>query len=81
MKIHYQCEQCGQAIDTLEVPYLNETKLGFDVLTDDERHQLIYHDEVNDAIYVQSLCDLCIEAMGLEPKDSAPTAVAKPMIH
>ena len=50
-------------------------------LTDDERHQLIYHDEVNDAIYVQSLCDLCIEAMGLEPENSVPTAVAKPMVH
>ena len=81
MKIHYRCEQCGQAIDTLEVNVLNETKLGFDVLSTEERQQLLYHDPISNALYVQSLCDMCIEAMGLEGPSAASSPLAKPLLH
>lgn len=81
MKIHYRCEQCGQAIDTLEVNVLNETKLGFDVLSPEERQQLIYHDPISDTLYVQSLCDMCIEAMGLEGQNTTQAPLPKPVLH
>lgn len=81
MKIHYHCEQCGQAIDSIEVQQLDEAKLGFDVLTNEERQQLLYHDPVTNAMYVQSLCDGCIEAMGMADEGFPPLATQKPLIH
>lgn len=65
MKIHYICDCCGASIDTLEVDSVDETKLGFDCLTEKERSSMIEVDEENGQMRVQSLCDACIEAMGL----------------
>ena len=81
MKIHYHCEQCGQAIDTLEVDQLNESKLGFDILNHEEKQQLIYHDPASDALYVQSLCDLCIELIGLKQQETMQPILYKSFIH
>lgn len=81
MKIHYHCEQCGQAIDTLEVEQVDEAKLGFDALSSDERQQLIYHDALTNALYVQSLCDLCIESLGLENEEGPSQIVMAPVVH
>ncbi|MCX7780291.1 MAG: anti-sigma-F factor Fin family protein [Negativicutes bacterium] len=65
MKIHYLCDCCGDPIDILEVEEIDEAKLGFDCLTGEERQEIIRFDAGADAMYVHSLCDFCIEAMGL----------------
>ena len=80
MKIHYHCEQCGQSIDSIDVQ-LDEAKLGFDVLTDEERSQLLYHDPLTNSMYVQSICDDCIESMGMMDEGFPPLAAETSLIH
>lgn len=65
MRIHYNCDSCGEFIDVIEVEALDEAKFGFDCLTPEERQALVRYDDATHAFYVQSLCDACIEALGL----------------
>lgn len=65
MKIYYSCENCGEAIDMIEVDQVDESKFGFDCLTAEERQDIIKIDVVANAMYVHSLCDQCIELLGL----------------
>ena len=82
MKIFYTCEYCGQQIDTLEVDAVDEVKFGFDCLTDQERQDIIKTDIAQNAIYVKSLCDICITAMGMDDTIALGTsAINKGYIH
>lgn len=65
MKIVYFCEICGALIDVLEVEKVDESKFGFDCLTGQERQDIIKVDAANGSMEVLSLCDECIETMGL----------------
>ncbi|MBP2626558.1 MAG: putative protein family YabK [Firmicutes bacterium] len=65
MKIYYTCEHCGEAIDMIEVDKVDEVKFGFDCLTADERQDIIKIDSLANVMYVYSLCDECIESLGL----------------
>jgi len=65
MKIYYSCEHCGEAIDMIEVDQVDEVKFGFDCLTSEERQDIIKIDLLANAMYVYSLCDECIELLGL----------------
>ncbi len=71
MRIHYSCDNCGRPIDAIEVDAVDEARFGFDCLTAEERRDMIRYDEAENVMYVQSLCDACIEAMGL-PGTAAP---------
>jgi len=66
MRIFYTCEHCGKAVDMIEVDQIDEVKLGFDCLTPEERQDIIKIDSVSDTMQVYSLCDECIELLGLE---------------
>ena len=68
MKIYYTCENCGEAIDMIEVDQVDEVKFGFDCLTAEERQDIIKTDSLANAMYVHSLCDECIESLGLAPE-------------
>lgn len=83
MKIFYTCEYCNEPIDTLEVDEVDEAKFGFDCLTAQERQDIIKTDAVQNAIYVKSLCDSCITAMGLDGDSIAlgMTTTNKSYIH
>lgn len=75
MKIYYSCENCGEAIDMVEVDQVDEVKFGFDCLTAEERQDIIKTDVVANAMYVHSLCDQCIELLGLEnEEETSPSA-------
>lgn len=65
MRIYYTCDKCGNPIDSIEVDTVDETKLGFDCLSADERQDLIFFDAAAGSLHVRSLCDACIEALGL----------------
>ncbi|EAX47286.1 hypothetical protein TcarDRAFT_0975 [Thermosinus carboxydivorans Nor1] len=69
MKIFYTCDYCGQAIDTIEVDQVDEARFGFDCLTAEERETLIRVDSLTNTMFVQSLCDACIERLGLDDGD------------
>lgn len=53
MKIYYNCEYCGEAIDMIEMDQIDEVKLGFDCLTAEERQDIIKTD-------LKGQCDVCI---------------------
>lgn len=65
MRIEYSCDICGQPIDAVEVDAVDEARFGFDCLTDEERQDMVRVDAASGVMYVQSLCDACIAAMGL----------------
>nr|WP_092073596.1 anti-sigma-F factor Fin [Dendrosporobacter quercicolus]NSL48006.1 DUF2757 family protein [Dendrosporobacter quercicolus DSM 1736]SDM64157.1 Protein of unknown function [Dendrosporobacter quercicolus] len=65
MRIYYNCSCCGEAIAELDVEQVDEVKLGFDCLTGDERQDIIKADPFSNTMHVKSLCDSCIEALGL----------------
>jgi hypothetical protein len=65
MKIYYTCEFCGENIDMIEVEAVDERRFGFDCLTAQERRDIINLDEKANAMHVKSLCDSCIEALGV----------------
>lgn len=78
MKIYYICDCCGQAIDMIEVDQVDEVKFGFNCLTGEERQNLIEVDTLANAMYVTSLCDICIETMDF----SGDTSLAsKSLLH
>ncbi|MDT8902803.1 anti-sigma-F factor Fin [Anaeroselena agilis] len=79
MRIHYSCDNCGEPIDTIEVTAVDEERFGFDCLTAEERQEIIRYDEVSGVLYVQSLCDACIEAMGLPVVDMSAAAAKFPL--
>lgn len=66
MKIYYICECCDAAIGELELEVVDEERLGFHCLTEDERRDIIKINKHNDTMTVSSLCDGCIQMLGLE---------------
>jgi hypothetical protein len=79
VKIYYTCEYCGGPIDILEVDQIEEAKFGFDCLTEEERQDIIKIDKNANAMYVHSLCDDCIQALGLA--DGQPIISPQNFIH
>jgi hypothetical protein len=78
MKIIYTCDRCGSGIDNIEIENVDEERFGFDLLTVDERQEIIKVDSVTNSMYVQSLCDACIEELGLA--DGSPV-LSKGYLH
>jgi hypothetical protein len=70
MKIYYTCEYCGQMIDTIEVNELDDAKFGFDCLTREERQDIIKVVPEANEMYVKSLCDDCMAAIGGQEEDT-----------
>lgn len=79
VKIYYTCDRCGEAIDAIEVDEIDEVKFGFDCLTAAERQEIIRLDADAGIMHVQSLCDGCIEFLGLSGAGAAP--VPKAVLH
>ncbi len=79
MKIYYNCEYCGEAIDMIEMDQIDEIKLGFDCLTAEERQDIIKTDLKGNVMYVSSLCDECIASLGLA--DEGESGQGKNYLH
>jgi hypothetical protein len=75
MRLNYICSQCGSAIDQIHVQSLDESAFGFDCLTEAERQEFLTFDLTQNTVTVRSLCDNCIEDLGLEPVETATIAV------
>ena len=61
MKILYYCHNCGDFIDELTVEQVNDEKLGFDLLTEDEKQDIIKWSKSGNMLYVGSVCDNCYQ--------------------
>lgn len=60
MRLIYLCDQCNSYIDEIELPGLDETLLGFDTLTDEEREEILSIDWVREEGTVRAICDSCL---------------------
>lgn len=63
MKVRYVCGTCAALVSELNLPVIDEHRLGFDVLTPEERADIISVDSATGNIRVSSLCDECIESL------------------
>lgn len=72
MRLIYICSQCGEVIDQFSVRSIDESALGFDCLTEEQRRELLCFDQQQNTLTVQSLCDRCIDDLGLETADAPP---------
>lgn len=59
MKLLYYCHSCGDFIDELTVDQVDEEKLGFDLLTEDEKQDIMKYSRTGNMLYVGSVCDAC----------------------
>ena len=66
MLIRYVCEYCTSPIGELSMDVAEEEPLGLHCLTDEERRDIIKVDEKTNTMVVTSLCDKCIQMLGLE---------------
>lgn len=61
MKVLYYCHNCGEFIDELTVDRVDEEKLGFNVLTSEEKEDIMKWSQSGNMLYVGSVCDNCYE--------------------
>lgn len=66
MIIRYICEYCEDPIGELEMDVVDEERLGFHCLTEEERKDIIKINEETNSMIVTSLCDKCIQMLGLD---------------
>jgi ribosomal protein L44E len=64
MTLVYKCSECGKVIDHLETEGVSETALGLNVLTAEERQDII--ETKADKTYVNVICDECAEREDFE---------------
>lgn len=62
MKVRYVCDNCGAIVSEIEMPRLDEERLGFNILDEDERREIISTDAETGTVTVNSLCDDCVES-------------------
>ncbi|EGO64569.1 anti-sigma-F factor Fin [Acetonema longum] len=74
MKVHYTCSHCGEDIDTLDMEILDETLLGLDCLTQEERQAMVWYDAASNMWYIQAMCDACADSLLPRPIPAGPTA-------
>lgn len=66
MAIHYTCRHCHQKLGTIDTVEVEESRLGFQVLTHEERLEMIDYNEDGDMI-VKAICENCQEALERNP--------------
>ncbi len=64
--IHYICRHCHQNIGTIDAVEVEEQKLGFQALTNEERLEMIEYDKNGD-MKVKVICETCQEALERNP--------------
>lgn len=72
MKILYYCHNCGDFIDELSVDQVDDQKLGFDLLTEDEKQDIIKWSKSGNMLYVGSVCDNCYQDITNRSDEDAP---------
>lgn len=70
MLIRYVCEYCTSPIGEISMEVVDEGRLGLHCLTDEERRDIINIDEKTNTMVVTSLCDKCIQMLGLDEENS-----------
>ncbi|MBM7557205.1 anti-sigma-F factor Fin [Halanaerobacter jeridensis] len=64
MKLIYRCSECGKVIDYLELASFDEQALGFNILTEEEKKDII--DVKEEEVYINLTCNQCLEQYNWE---------------
>lgn len=72
MKLMYYCEYCHRLVDTLEVEHLDETALGFDILSPEERKELLQWSKNGRVGFVKIICEDCEENLRYSAVNNSP---------
>ncbi|MDU5144777.1 MAG: anti-sigma-F factor Fin [Paenibacillus dendritiformis] len=67
MSVNYVCKHCHTLIGRVEGSGIDETRLGFHLLTEAERHEYIKV-HTNGDVTVRMTCDFCTEAIQMHPE-------------
>ncbi|MFO7818639.1 MAG: anti-sigma-F factor Fin [Halanaerobacter sp.] len=59
MKLTYRCSECGKIIDALELASFDEQSLGLNILTEEEKKDII--DVKEDEVSINLTCSECLE--------------------
>lgn len=81
MKICYFCEVCGTDFADLEMTEIDEARLGFDCLTEEERQDIISLDPVSGTMHVKTFCDACVARFGLDGLSQCEIEVNPSRVH
>lgn len=57
MKLIYKCSKCGKIIDCLELASFDERSLGLNILTEEEKKDII--DVKEEEVYIKLTCNQC----------------------
>ncbi|MGM0368919.1 MAG: anti-sigma-F factor Fin [Bacillota bacterium] len=57
MQLIYRCHECGKIIDYLETDTVDEYSLGLNILTEQEKKDIIEREE--EKVYINLTCDQC----------------------
>lgn len=63
MRLIYICNQCKAYIDEIQLDEWNEVRLGFDLLSKEERQELVHVNWDEQVGTVMAICDRCLEEM------------------
>ncbi|MBM7097940.1 MULTISPECIES: anti-sigma-F factor Fin family protein [Alteribacter] len=66
MAIHYQCRHCGTKLGTISEWTADEKTLGFHMLDEEERENMIRYDNRGD-IHVDTICEDCEKTLSDHP--------------
>lgn len=67
MSIIYSCRHCGHSIGALEQTVLNHSDLGLDILSEEEKREMIHY-EGNGDIHIKVICESCESLLKENPK-------------
>ncbi|MGG0739903.1 anti-sigma-F factor Fin [Niallia taxi] len=66
MAIHYNCRHCGVKLGSIDESSVETARLGFDMLTEQERAEMINYTEAGD-IHIKAICEDCHESLAKNP--------------
>lgn len=78
MRLIYICEKCNSYIDEIELLDIDESVLGFNTLTSEERDELVKLDWNRQIGTVRSICDNCLNELAESEDELSQVA---PGIH
>lgn len=67
MSIVYKCRHCGQTIGQLEQQIVDTSILGWDILTNEDKREMIHYQH-DGSVLIQTICESCEHTLGHHPE-------------
>ena len=66
MALHYHCRHCSVKVGSIDNISVSSQQLGFDLLSNDERQEMIIYQQNGD-IEIKTICEDCQDALNRNP--------------